>query len=175
MSKNKQGNNLKGADSAPPRSLKRAILLTAISSIIILLILFYFFRSEWQADSKMEATPSAISSEQTISHSDEAPDMKRLLGKWKRTDGDYTVEISSASADGLVDAGYFNPNPINVGRSEWVVDKGILYVMVELQDVNYPGSTYGLQYDPSSDKLLGMYYQAVDESTYNVEFVRQTE
>jgi hypothetical protein len=34
-------------------------------------------------------------------------------------------------------------------------------VVVELRDVNYPGSTYTLTYDPGTDRLTGTYYQAV--------------
>ena len=50
---------------------------------------------------------------------------------------------------------------------------GKLYVMAELQDVNYPGSIYGLEYQVSTDHLVGTYYQAVEKNTYDVEFVRE--
>jgi len=38
-------------------------------------------------------------------------------------------------------------------------------VFIELRDVNYPGSTYSLTYEPASDQLKGIYYQAVDTAT----------
>jgi hypothetical protein len=41
-----------------------------------------------------------------------------------------------------------------------------------LRDINYPGSTYNLLYDPTSDRLKGKYFQAVAGQTYEVEFVR---
>ncbi|HQW01823.1 MAG TPA: hypothetical protein PLR30_05065, partial [Saprospiraceae bacterium] len=69
--------------------------------------------------------------------------------------------------------GYFNPKSIHVGRAEWVEKEGKLYVMAELQDVNYPGSIYGLEYQPATDHLVGTYYQAVEKNTYDVEFVRE--
>lgn len=68
----------------------------------------------------------------------------QLKGRWQRTDGDYVVEIRAVYPDGKVDAAYFNPNPINVGRAEWVNIDGVVNLSVELRDANYPGSTYTL-------------------------------
>ena len=96
-----------------------------------------------------------------------------LLGRWLRPDGGYILEIKSGTPDGKLDVSYFNPNPIHVGKAEWVVKDGKQFVLVELQDVNYPGSTYGLEYIVAQDKLAGTYYQAVEKSTYDVEFVRE--
>jgi len=96
-----------------------------------------------------------------------------LVGRWLRPDGGYVLEIKSATSDGKLDVSYFNPNPIHVGKSEWLVKEGKQYVLVELQDVNYPGSTYGLQYNVAHDRLTGTYYQAVEKNTYDVEFVRE--
>lgn len=121
----------------------------------------------------METTPFTTDADQDTIHQLNPPDLSRLQGRWKRTDGDYIMEIQNTSSNGVVVAGYFNPKPIHVGRAAWAIDKGSLYVMVELQDVNYPGSTYGLQYDRDADKLTGMYFQAVEESTFQVEFERE--
>ena len=159
----------------PPRkrSLKRALLLTAISTIIVLLLLFYFFRPDLTTSSDQEVTPSSITQEEIHKPEVDTKNLDRLPGRWNRIDGGYTLEIISASKEGVLVAGYFNPNPINIGRAEWAMDKGDLFVMVELQDANYPGSTYGLQYDVDQDKLVGKYFQAVDESTFDVEFIRE--
>jgi len=46
-------------------------------------------------------------------------------------------------------------------------------VFVELRDVNYPGSTYTLQYDAASDRMKGAYFQAVEKQTYKIEFTRR--
>ena len=100
-------------------------------------------------------------------------DYNRLIGRWERPDGGYILEIRSASPNRKLDAGYFNPKPIHVGRAEWVVKDKKLFVLVELQDVNYPGSTYGLEYRTATDVLVGNYFQAVDESNYDVEFIRE--
>ncbi len=74
--------------------------------------------------------------------------------------------------DGSQKAAYFNPRPISVARAEWKRKDGALTIIVELRDVNYPGSTYTLQYDPKSDRLKGTYFQAVAKQTFAVEFTR---
>ena len=38
--------------------------------------------------------------------------------------------------------------------------------------MNYPGSTYTLTYDPASDQLKGVYYQAALQQRFEVVFVR---
>jgi hypothetical protein len=39
-------------------------------------------------------------------------------------------------------------------------------------NVYYPGSTYALTYDPASDQLQGVYYQAAIQQRFAVVFVR---
>ncbi len=75
--------------------------------------------------------------------------------------------------DGTLNAQYFNPNPINVGKANWEESHGNLTITVELRDVNYPGSTYTLSYLPDRDVLAGDYFQAVQGATFYVEFVRE--
>jgi hypothetical protein len=99
-------------------------------------------------------------------------DVQRLEGRWVRPDGGYILELREIKKDGSVTAAYFNPRPINVFRTEWNRKQGVITVFVELRDVNYPGSTYTLQFDPKSDRLKGSYFQAVERQTFNIEFVR---
>ena len=102
-----------------------------------------------------------------------ADSLKNLLkGKWLREDGTYTIEIFSLSAGGLMDAGYFNPNPINVGKSSWMISGANVLLEIILKDVNYPGSKYNLFYDRNSDCLIGNYFQAVQGLNYDVKFQR---
>jgi len=98
---------------------------------------------------------------------------ERLVGRWLRPDGGYVLEIRAAQADGRLEAAYLNPRPITVARAEWRREGGRLRVFVELRDVNYPGSTYTLSFLPEQDRLVGVYFQAVQRQTFNVEFVRQ--
>lgn len=96
-----------------------------------------------------------------------------LKGNWYRTDGSYTLEFSLIKEEGRMVARYFNPSPINVGRSEWRMNDEILEVYVELDDRNYPGSTYSLTYDKKSKELSGTYFQAVSRETFPVKFLKK--
>ena len=102
----------------------------------------------------------------------EAPSFNLLLGRWRRPDGGYILEIRSVDDGGKVDAAYFNPRPINVARAQARREGGDINVEVELRDANYPGSTYRLRYDPADHCLKGTYYQAVAKETYPIFFVR---
>jgi hypothetical protein len=99
-------------------------------------------------------------------------DEKRLIGGWVRPDGGYILELKGIGKDGNLQATYFNPRPINVARAYVTRKDGRLMVFIELRDINYPGSTYNLQYDSASDRLKGTYFQAVEKQTFNVEFAR---
>jgi hypothetical protein len=98
---------------------------------------------------------------------------ERLVGRWLRPDGGYVLEIRAAQTDGRLEAAYLNPRPITVARAEWHREGGRLRVFVELRDVNYPGSTHALSFLPDQDRLVGAYFQAVQQQTFDVEFVRQ--
>ena len=101
-----------------------------------------------------------------------AVDKQTLLGNWLRTDSDYRLQISKVNEDGSIETNYFNPNPINVGKGNWEESYGNFKIIIELRDVNYPGSTYTLNYLPDRDMLAGDYYQAVEGLTFYVEFAR---
>ena len=105
-----------------------------------------------------------------------APEVKagfdRLQGRWLRPDGGYVIEIRNIEINGKMDAGYFNPRPINVSRAEASQEGTTTKVFIELRDKNYPGSTYTLTYDPQSDQLQGVYFQAAQQQSFDVVFVR---
>ena len=103
-----------------------------------------------------------------------AEDYRPLVGRWQRTDGGYVIDIRRVAPDGSVQAAYFNPRPIHVARAGARQIKGYLAVEVELRDAGYPGSTYTLLYDPDRDLLLGRYYQAAQQQTFEVIFTRMT-
>ena len=110
----------------------------------------------------------------TSGSSDATPERYRpLLGEWVRPDGGYVLAIQGVAEDGTATAGYFNPQPINVGRAEGRLADGALELFVELRDRNYPGSTYTLTHDAQADQLVGVYFQAVQRASYDVVFVRR--
>ena len=76
------------------------------------------------------------------------------------------------TANGSMAAGYFNPKSIHVAQAEASREGGVMKVFIELRDVNYPGSTYTLTYDPASAQLKGVYYQAVEKQRFPVAFVQ---
>jgi len=97
---------------------------------------------------------------------------QRLVGRWLRPDGGYVLDIRAAKAGGQMEAAYFNPRSIHVAQANYRSDSRDLAVFIELQDLNYPGSTYSLRYLPKEDKLVGEYFQALQRQTFDVEFVR---
>jgi len=102
-----------------------------------------------------------------------APAFEKLVGRWERTDGGYILEVRAIDAQGKAQAAYLNPRPIHVEQALATRGGGTLTLFVELQDVNYPGSTYNLAYDPSGDRLEGNYFQAVEKQDFAVSFERR--
>ena len=80
-----------------------------------------------------------------------------------RPDGGYVLELSDIKSEGTLKAAYFNPRLINVGKTEWRSIDDRIQVFVKLQDVNYPGSTYMLVYDPEHDRLHWILLSGRDE------------
>ena len=112
-----------------------------------------------------QTTNTSVSSEALSS-------FDKLKGRWQRPDGGYIVEVRSVDDTGRMDAAYFNPRQINVSKAVALRDGGVTKVFIELRDVNYPGSTYTLAYDPVSDRLAGTYYQALQQQSFEVLFAR---
>jgi hypothetical protein len=103
------------------------------------------------------------------------PAFEKLPGQWLRPDGGYILDLRSVdSISGKLEAAYLNPSPIHVATAQAVRDGERVKVFIELRDVNYPGSTYTLTYDPGKDQLTGEYFQAVARETYAVFFIRKT-
>ena len=98
--------------------------------------------------------------------------VQTLVGRWRRPDGGYIMEISGVDEDGKLKVAYFNPRPINVSRAEFAGSGDSLAVFVELRDTGYPGATYRLLYDKDRDMLVGLYYQPTVKQTFDVVFVR---
>ena len=110
---------------------------------------------------------------ETVASADK-PDFKVLIGDWVRPDGGYIVRVRDVNPDGSVDAGYFNPNKINVAEANVSMLKGFVKLFIKLQDKGYPGSTYTLYYYTEKDALAGFYYQAEIGQTFEVVFIRKS-
>jgi len=100
-------------------------------------------------------------------------DMNVLKGAWVRPDGAYVIQIKGVGADGALDAMYFNPAPLPFAQARASVNGAMLRVSLELRAGGYGGSTYELAYDPGTDRLKGVYYQAVAKQRFEVAFARK--
>jgi len=147
--------------------------------IIILAVAFLAVAALWWDHQRTVAAtslvPSAVSGPGTNQPAVTAtlnPGFAKLVGKWFRLDGGYVIEVRSVEPGGKMDAAYSNPQPIHVARAEATKEGPATKVFIELRDVNYPGSTYDLVYDPGSDQLTGIYFQAVIKQQFEVVFVR---
>jgi len=134
----------------------KIIYISAAVLILVAAIIFFISNNE----------------NETSTSDKKVADKSSLVGDWARTDADYLIRITDVNDDGSMTAQYFNPNAINVGKANWESSYGNLKIVVELRDVNYPGSTYTLNYLPDRDILAGEYYQAVEGLTFYVEFAR---
>jgi hypothetical protein len=99
-------------------------------------------------------------------------DLRQIVGRWRRPDGGYILEIRGVDANGNLAAAYYNPRPIKVSRAEGSVSADGIKVFVELRDVGYPGATYSLRYDPEKNLLAGYYHQPAAGGTFDVVFLR---
>ena len=142
---------------------KKFYVLSNIPLVIIILAGTFIFSIISCSDNKV---PSPEKQEVKV-------DPGKLTGKWIRPDGGYVIEILNVHEQGTLEAKYLNPQPINIAIAEWKADDNRLKIYIKFDDVNYRGSDYTLDYFPDRDQLIGAYFQATQQKTYYVEFIRQ--
>jgi hypothetical protein len=152
--RSKKDNKLEKTAAAKRRP--RLSPLFFLTAAIVVLVVFI----SWQLKSPSSSSVAhpvtetkAVNSARTASNSE----FEKLKGRWRRPDGGYIMAINSIADNGAMDAAYFNPYPIHVGNAVASWDGSLTKVFLELRDIKYPGSTYTLTYDPSSDRLQGIY------------------
>ena len=96
-----------------------------------------------------------------------------LKGAWVRPDGGYTIVIRGVGLSGQLEAMYFNPSPLPFAKAQASQQGAAVRASFELRAGGYDGSTYELTYDPASDRLKGIYYQAVAKQKFDIYFVRK--
>ena len=99
-------------------------------------------------------------------------DVTILLGNWVRPDGGYTITIRGVDTSGKLQASYANPTPLPFSKAEVSRDGKTIKLFFELRAAGYNGSTYRLTYDAASDRLVGVYFQAVQRKEFEVFFQR---
>jgi hypothetical protein len=171
MAKKRSGRGVQAPGKAPaPGRSRRATIAAALTAAVAVL-------GAWWLTKPSNPVPTAAPAERVAPARSASPSStsspEALRGRWQRADGGYVLEIRSVGPDGALDARYFNPAPIHVSQARVTSVEGASRVFVELRDVNYPGSTYTLTYDPANDMLAGVYFQAVQRQQFDVTFVRQ--
>jgi len=153
--------------TTPNTKNQRSLWVLGVVVIAMAVGIFIWINKDNQSTKNSISTPSSIPTNAKAN-------IDLLVGRWTRTDSDgaYVIEIKRAGDDGKLEASYFNPSPIKVGSAGWQKKNNNLVVVVELRDVNYPGSTYTLNFIPSENRMTGNYYQAVEGTNFEVEFVR---
>lgn len=102
-------------------------------------------------------------------------DYSILAGKWQRTDGNYLIKVSDVQVEEQAIVTYFNPRSIHVATATISTEKELIKLFIKFQDKGYEGSTYRLYYFAKKDALLGFYYQAPMDKTFEVIFLRKTQ
>ena len=100
------------------------------------------------------------------------PSLTRLVGRWRRSDGGYVLDIKAVHDDAKIDVTYLNPRPIHVSKAEAITKGGQVVVVVTLQDRGYPGNMYTLTYDAEADRFEGVYHHRGLKQQFDVEFSR---
>ncbi len=130
-------------------------------SIILLLFFTGFFLFILQPACADEVESLAVKTDYGI-----------IAGKWQRTDGNYLIRISDVQKGGQATVEYFNPRSIHVVQTAISTEKELIKLFIKFQDKGYEGSSYSLYYYAEKDALLGFYYQAPMDKTYEVIFLR---
>ena len=162
----------------PTRKSEKRKKMPAMSLLIVgivaAIVIGAFFLNIYKNDTnRLPALKDAASSRPGVKNSSPAQDLfAKLFGRWQRPDGGYVIDISSANADGSLEAAYYNPRPINVSQASAAIEEGKIKIFIELRDVGYPGARYSLDYTPQNDTLRGLYYQPSVGQSFEVVFAR---
>jgi len=144
---------------------KLPVVLVAVLVAVVVAVGTWLLRNNWIADEESGtsgSTQAAVTSEQ----------VETIVGRWRRPDGGYIIDIRGLDTAGNLNVAYYNPRPINVSQAHVVQSPKGLHVFIELWDTNYPGATYRLDYDSEHDTLTGVYHQPKVNQTFDVVFVR---
>ncbi|HEX2973885.1 MAG TPA: hypothetical protein VHP11_16245 [Tepidisphaeraceae bacterium] len=155
----------------PPRRpirLPGILLLLALSSLLAMSVLYLFTNIGSATHPQAAAQQPTTRPSSTLSEAE----CQRLAGRWVRPDGGYVLHIKTVDHNGNLDAAYFNPRSINIHKALASRDGPSIKLLIELRDVNYPGCTYTLTYDPQADRFTGIYYQALLRQRFQIAFSR---
>ena len=168
------GKRKKKQPELPDRKSRRSLILPVIAVVAVLVIAGGLLLSKKDTTPRVQKQDvsragTAASKASTPSASDR---FQRLVGRWRRPDGGYIIDIRNVDARGNLLAGYFNPRSIHVSQARAALKEGKIQVFIELTDTGYPGATYSLTYEPKRDVLAGLYFQPTAGRNFEVIFAR---
>jgi len=88
-------------------------IFRTLFSIFVFLILSVTFASCNSPEKETQAKKNDLQTQKS------SIDKQVLVGGWQRPDGGYILKVDEVRDDGTLAAAYYNPNPIEVGRTEW--------------------------------------------------------
>lgn len=136
-----------------------------VAAIILLATIVVCLGVGWWKSECADTRPAVPSTQaqttrQPVPAAETKPALQKLKDNWLQPDGGYIIEVKAVEDSGTMDASYFNPQPTTVSKAEVSPDGATIEVFIELREENYPCSTHTLTYDPASDQLKGINYQA---------------
>lgn len=171
MAKRKRRKKPQNLPRPKPRSAPILLAAIAVAALAVAGSLFLYQKYSVPAVQKKEVSGTGHSASKA---SVPAPSdhLYKLVGRWRRPDGGYIIDIRNVDAQGNLRAAYFNPRSIHVSRALAEQRDGKTHVLIELRDRGYPGATYSLIFDPKGDVLAGSYFQPTAGGIFDVVFVR---
>lgn len=148
--------------------MKKTIIITCIVIAIVAIAGIFLTSSNFSHEPANDSGSESLPLE-----SSKKTDYSKLTGSWIRQTGGYIIKINKILENGQMDAEYFNPRPIHVSRAMASDKNGALNLFIELRDQGYPGSTYNLRYNSEYDALVGVYFQALMQQSFDVAFTRK--
>jgi hypothetical protein len=170
MSKKSRQERSSGKSQACAAKRRMNTHMITLLLIVAIIAAVVFFLLQGRQTVAQSSGPQAT--EESVAAREAKAKFDRLKGRWQRPDGGYILEIAEIDAGGKIVARYYNPRSINVSRAEATQEGATTKVFIELRDTNYPGSTYTLTYEPESDQLKGVYFQAALQQSFDVVFAR---
>ncbi len=153
-------------------SKRRHLIILALWAALLAMVAVVFWDLVFPGGGDTAAHPPQIQADERSAETLGPQSLTRLVGRWRRHDGGYILDIKAVHDDGMIDATYLNPRPIHVSKAEAVTKGGHVIVVVTLQDRGYPGNMYTLTYDPQADRLEGVYHHRGLGQQFDVEFSR---
>ena len=113
---------------------KLTLILALLGGACLIIIVWGVLNSK-NSGTKSSTPPAETQSADAEKVSaDKKRDFLNLVGRWIRMDGGYMIEIRNVGSDGKMDAGYYNPRPINVSVAEASWSGTGTKIFIELQD-----------------------------------------